>query len=179
MEEEFNESNLEYINLENFSEPDLKYIQELNSSFLVSNFWFLMKATRKNLVKAWILKTKLLNLLEFWDEIGFFARENWQRVQNMWHEFTKSELEKAYDDYVNDTSCINVRELKEIMEGTFLLRWPYRLDYNRKSITVYFLERNSFEDRVVRIKDGKSLVRHEYEWSEVNLEDKEKIPWTL
>jgi len=106
------------------------------------------KATRKNLIKEWILKEKLLTLYEFWDECGFFLRENWQRVQNYSYELSTEEFKKVYESYVNDTNIINIKNYKE------LFKWIYILDKNIRTrdtlLTLYFESKKIIDTRIVK-----------------------------
>lgn len=104
-----------------------------------------MKATRKNLVENWVIKQKLLNLLEFWDEIWYFTKIWSQRVQNMQHEFNREEFLKAYDDYIHDSWALKMWDYKEIQEDILLLKiWDINVNKWRYWCYVFYKMKNEF-----------------------------------
>jgi hypothetical protein len=66
-------------------------------------------------------------------------------MQNMIHEFSKKELDKAYSDYINDKNVINVRNLQKVSkyEKIYYFKKDARRFDNNNSFTAYFY----FEDR--------------------------------
>lgn len=108
-----------------------------------------MKAIRKNLIEKWIIKSELKDLMEFWDEIWYFKRIEWQRVQNMWHELSNDEFMNAYNEYLNDDKLIITDNYKEIIDWYYLLRRWENSFWNHWCF-IYKSETNEFFQRIIK-----------------------------
>lgn len=143
-----------------------------------------MRATRKNLINEWLLNEKLMTYFEFWDYIKFFIKnENWQRFQNMWHEFSKKDLDGAYEKYCNDTSCINYHKLQRIVENEeiylFKKVWTFGTKYSF-TCYCYFLNKRRLEKRIFRKikKSEKYSIKINSEWREIIMPNFESV-WVI
>lgn len=73
------------------------------------------KATHQYLYDIWYFKEKPKDLMQFWEEAGYFERVNGQRIQNMKCELSKADLLEAYNEYLENPP-INISECKFVMQ---------------------------------------------------------------
>jgi len=135
-----------------------------------------MKANLSNLKEIWYLRS-YLSLMEFWDEIWFFTHENWQRIQNMWHELTSEQFKESYKQYL-ETPIINTKTLTEIENNIYILLKEDNQKFHRIFHKVYLydsVEKEIIERKIQVVTDRK----HEDFWKPfVRLYNKKiYLPW--
>lgn len=113
-----------------------------------------MKATRKNLAKHWIVE-KCLALMEFWDQVWYFKREWNQRVQDYSCQLSRDEFMKAWDEYLNDDSLVQIEKYTEITQWYYILNiWSETTgnDLSRSCLLYRKYTKELFERRIKRIQ---------------------------
>ena len=128
-----------------------------------------MKATRKNLDKYWILKTKILSLMEYWLEAWFFYKQWEQTMQNISCELSAEDFIKSYNDYINDTDCISTRYFLLLLKKADIWEDIYLLEKTKNWAYCYFPQRKSFEKRIFKVIKNKTHMRYGNEWHRIEL----------